>query len=126
MGIEKVGIVFNEYCCNNKFLKVLLPINIPLLFIFAILRNVQNFISIGSSTGTIVYIGFILSVLLTFSKSEYRMLSIGLGVFSLDYVFNILRSLFKYHLLNWSSIIYLVVWGFFAFMAYKKSLRMNA
>lgn len=126
MGIEKVGIVFNEYCCNNKFLKVLLPINIPLLFIFAILRNVQNFISIGSSTGTIVYIGFILSVLLTFSKSEYRMLSIGLGVFSLDYVFNILRSLFKYHLLNWSSIIYLVVWEFFAFMAYKKSLRMNA
>lgn len=126
MGIENVGIVFNEYCCNNKFLKVLLPINIPLLFIFAILRNVQNFISIGSSTGAIVFFGFILSALLTFSKSEYRMLSIGLGIYSLDYVYSIVRYLFKYHILNWSSIIYLVVWGFFAFMAYKKSLRINA
>jgi uncharacterized integral membrane protein len=126
MGIEKVGIAFNEYCCNNKFLKVLLPINIPLLFICAILRNVQNFISIGSSTGAIVFFGFILSVLLTFSKSEYRMLSIGLGIYSLDYVYSIVRYLFKYQTLNWNSIIYFVVWGFFAFMAYKKSLRINA
>lgn len=126
MGIEKVGIVFNEYCCSNKFLKVLLPINIPLLFVFAVLRNVQNFISLGSLVGTVVFIGFILSVLLTFSKSEYRMLSIGLGIYALDYIFNILRSLFKFHYINWSSVLYLALWGFFAFMAYKKSLRMGA
>ncbi len=126
MGIEKVGVVFYDYCCNNRFLKVLLPINIPLLFIMAFLRIIQNFISFGSAAGTIIYIVFFLSILLTFAKSEYRILSIGIGIYALDYIINILRSLFKFHSLNWSSIIYLLVWGFFAYMAYKKSLRTNS
>ncbi|MFR3729060.1 hypothetical protein [Lacrimispora sp.] len=126
MSIEKVGIVFKEYCSSNKFLKILLPINIPLLFIMAILRNVQNFISMGSVTGTIIYVGFLLSVLLTFAKSEYRMLSIGIGIYAIDYIYTILHSLFKYHRLNWSSIIYLLIWGYFSFTAYKKSLQIHS
>lgn len=126
MGIEKVGVDFYDYCCNNRFLKVLLPINIPLLFIMAILKIIQNFISFGSAANTIIYIVFILSILLTFAKSEYRILSIGIGIYAFDYIINILRSLFKYHSLNWGSIIYLIFWGFIAYKSYKKSLRTNS
>lgn len=125
MGIEKVGAVFHEYCSQNKFLKVLLPINLPLLFIMAGLRVFQNFVNLGSGVGVVVYVGFILGVLLTFAKAEYQMLSIGIGILCFDYVYGFVHTLFRFHRLNWSSILYLLMWGLFAYMAYKKSLRLN-
>lgn len=122
MQLEKVGNVWHEYCLTNRILKILLPLNIPLLMITAILRNLQNFVSLGSVPGVLVYVGFVTGVLLTFAKSEYRMLSIGIGIYLLDYVYAIARSLFKYHSINWSSMMYLLIWGYFAYAAYKKSI----
>lgn len=123
MQLEKVGSVWHEYCLANKVLKILLPLNIPLLMVTAVLRNLQNFISLGSAAGVIIYVGFITGILLTFAKAEYRMLSVGMGIYMLDYVYGISRSLLKYHNINWGSIMYLLVWGYFTYAAYKKSIK---
>lgn len=125
MGIEKVGISFNEYCANNKILKVLLPLSVPILLVTAVIRFLQNFISIGSVASALVYVGFILGVLLTFAKSEYKMMSIGIGICILDYAYAVLMSLIKYQSISWGSLIYILIWGFFAFMAYKKSIKLG-
>jgi len=121
MGIEEVGVVFYEYCIQNRFLKLLLPISNILLLAAAVLKNVQNIISMGSLMSTIVYVVFILAVLLSFAKADYKNMSIGMGLYMLDYAYEFFRSLVKYQRLNWSALAYLVLWTFFAGMAYLKS-----
>lgn len=126
MGIEKVGMAFHEYCVSNKILKVLLPLSMPVLLVTAALGFIQDFVSLGSVLGALIYVGFFLGILLTFAKSEYRILSIGLCIHAAGYVFGIVKLLIKYHSLSWSSLIYILAWGFFAYMAYKKSIKMAA
>lgn len=125
MGIEEVGVVFHEYCLQNRFLKLVLPISSILLLVAAVLRNIQNFISMGSLMATIVYVVFILAILLSFAKAEYKNMSIGMGLFLLDYVYSFFHTLMKYHRLNWSALAYLALWFFFAGMAYLKSEKLK-
>lgn len=124
MGIEKVGSVFHEYCVQNKILRLVLPISEILLLVTAVLKVVENFISIGSLMSAAVYILFFLAVLLTFAKSDYRVLSLGIGISIFDYVFVFFRNLISYRILSWNSLVYILAWGFFAYMAYKKSIKL--
>jgi len=124
MGIEKVGIVFHEYCAQNKILKLVLPISNILLMATSVLKVIQNFISMGSLMATVVYVVFILAVLLTFAKSDYRTLSLGMGIYLFDYVYGFFRTLVRYQRLNWSALTYFLLWAFFAYMAYKKSIKL--
>lgn len=127
MGIEKVGIVWHEYCSNNKFLKILLPISIPLLLITAVIRLIENFVSFGSAAAVVIYVLFILGILLVFANSAYQILAMGFGIAAVDSVCSILRNLFKSHpTFNWSAFLYVFIWGFFAYLAYKKSFKINS
>lgn len=126
MGIEKVGVVFQEYCLNHRILKVLLPLSMPILLVSAILRVVQTFISLGSVVSVVVFVGYILGILLVFAMSEYQIMAIGIGIYSLGYVITLLRTLISIHMLSWSSALYLVIWAFFAYLAYQKSIQLSA
>ena len=125
MEIEKVGAVFQDYCISNKILKILLPLGIPMLMIGAVLNDLDNFVRLGVGISVIAYVAVILGILLTFARSEYKMMSIGIGIYVIGYIYNIVYYLIKYHTISWSSILYSFIWGFFTFMAYKKSLRIN-
>lgn len=125
MGIEKVGFVFNEYCLEHKILKILLPLSMPILIAAAGLRDLQLLISFGSLVSTVTYICYILGILLVFAKAEYKVMALGMGIYSLGYVFSFLRSLIQLHRFNWSAAIYLLLWGFFTYLAYKKSIQLS-
>lgn len=125
MGIEKVGVVFNEYCLEHKILKILLPLSVPILIIAAVLRDVQSLVSLGSAVTAVAFVGYIIGILLAFAKAEYQMMALGMGLYSIGYAIYFLRSLIKYQVFGWSSAIYLLVWGFLAYLAYKKSIELN-
>lgn len=125
MGIEKVGVVFNKYCQNYKMLKMLLPLGMPILTIMAVLQAVHQLGSLGSIAGTVVYICYIMGILLVFAEAQYRCLAFGMGIHSLGYVMVFIRSLVQLHQFNWSAMIYLLVWSFFAYMAYRKSIQLS-
>jgi len=123
MGIEQVGAVFNKYCQDHIMLKMMLPLGMPILIIMAALQVVHHLRGLGSIAGTIVYICYILGILLVFAEAQYRGLALGMGIYSLVIVF--LRSLIQLHRFNLSAMIYLLLWSFFAYMAYKKSIQLN-
>ena len=51
-----------------------------------------------------------------------RMLAIALGIWAVDYAYGFLSSLIRFHSLSYGTLLYLVVYGLLAFLAYKKSL----
>lgn len=124
MKFEQVCQPLNAYFSQHPLFRVLLPLSIPLMLLCAALRLVDFFISLGL-VATVAYLAFFLFLILTISTCNFRMAAAGLGLFALDYVFSLVRSLMKYHTLSYVSVIYLLLFGYLAFLAYRKSAVLN-
>lgn len=114
------------YFQQHPVFKILLPISMPLMLGCAILRLVQNLISLGAFVSALVFLGFFLMMILTLAQCNFRMVGIGLGLFALDYLWTFLSTLIKYHSLAYGALLYLVVYGGLAFLSYKKSVSFNS
>jgi hypothetical protein len=126
MKFEQVCQSGLAYFQQHPVFKVLLPISMPLMLGCAILRLVQNLISLGAFVSALVFLGFFLMMLLTLAQCNFRMVGIGFGLFALDYLWTFLSTLIKYHSLAYGSLLYLVVYGGMAFLSYKKSVSFNS
>lgn len=125
MKFEQVCQKLNEYFTQKHVIRILLPISVPIMFICVALLWLGNFISLGSVTNTICYLGFWFAVVMVLSVCNFRMTAAGFGVYALLHAFNIVRSLIRYHSVDWSGVIYLVLYMYFAYQSYKKSLQIN-
>lgn len=123
MKFEQVCQSLSVYFSQKPIFKVLLPLSVPLMFICVILQELNRFISVGSVVSSLSYIGFFVALLMVLSTCNFKMASIGLAIFSLGYVYNVLYNVIKYQYINYSSVIYLLLYGFFTYQAYKKSLQ---
>lgn len=125
MKFEKVGMALLEYCQENRILKVLLSLDVILLIGSAVINLLGNFISMGSLVNSLAGWIFYLGIILVIARSNYKMLSIGLGIALIECVYQILRSLIKYKSLSWGALIPALIYGFFVYQAYRKSLKIN-
>ena len=125
MKFEQVCQTFNQYLSQQNYWRVLLPLAVPGMFVCAGLQLISNFIYLGAVVNVLSYVGFWLFLLLSLSTCSFRMSAIGLGIMGLDHVWNLLSSLFKYHSLNYSALLYLALYGGLAYLAYRKSLSVN-
>ena len=125
MKFEQVCQSINAFFAQNPIIRVLLPLSAPLMFVCVALQVLGNFISLGSVMSAVSYIGFLFMLILVLSECKFKMASIGLAIYAATYVYSLLRSIFKYHTVNWVSVIYLLLFGYFAFQSYRKSLQIN-
>jgi len=125
MNFEQVCQSLNVYFGQKPLFKVLLPLSVPLMFVCVILQELGRFVSLGSVVSALSFIGFFVGILLVLSNCNFKMAAIGFGIYALGYVYNVLLSLIKYQYINYSSIIYLLLYGFFAYEAYKKTIKVN-
>lgn len=125
MKFEQVCQSINSYFSQNPIFRVLLPLSVPILLVCVVLDVVNCFISLGSVMNAIVYFIFVLAFLLVISTCNFKMIAISLGVEGLTYVYMIIYYLIKYRTFNYSAIIYLLVYGFLAYQAYRKSIQIN-
>lgn len=123
MNFEQVCQSLNVYFGQKPIFKVLLPLSVPLMMVCVVLQEVGRFISLGSVVSAVTYIGFFLGLLLVLSTCNFKMAAIGLGIFALGYAYHVIYSLIKYQYINYSSVIYLLLYGFLAYEAYKKSIK---
>ena len=105
MKFEQVCQSGLAYFQQHPVFKVLLPISMPLMLGCAILRLVQNLISLGAFVSALVFLGFFLMMLLTLAQCNFRMVGIGFGLFALDYLWTFLSTLIKYHSLAYGSLL---------------------
>lgn len=125
MKFEQVCKSMNTFFTQNAVIRILLPISIPIMMVCVILQWIGCFIALGGAINAVAFLGFFFTVVLVMSTCNFKIVSWGLGIYSMIHVYNIARSLFKYHTLNWGSFIYLVVFGYFAYQCYKKSIQIN-
>lgn len=125
MKFEQVCQSINAFFAQNPIIRVMLPLSVPLMFVCVALQVLGNFISLGSVMSALSYIGFLFMLILALSECKFKMASIGLAIYAATYVYSLLRSIFKYHTVNWVSVIYLLLFGYFAFQSYRKSLQIN-
>lgn len=126
MKLEIVGQALYSYFSEHNLFKVLLPLSVVIMLICGVLNVLGSFISLGGAVNAVIDISLIVALLLVFSQSNYRMLAIGLALEAFPYLWTVLRSLFAFHYLAWYALIYLLVYGALAFLAYKKSITFNA
>lgn len=125
MKFEQVCQPLNQWFSQHPIFRVLLPLSMPLMFLCAGLRVLDNFISLGNAVITLTFLGFFLFLLLVVSTCDFRMTAAGLALFTLDYLIGLLSTLIRVHSLPWGSLIYVLVFGYLAFLAYRKSMSMK-
>lgn len=125
MKFEQVCQTALMYFQQHPVFKVLLPISMPLMLVFAALRLAQNLISLGSFVSALIFLGFLLMLFLTVAQCNFRMAAIGLAGFALDYLWTFLINLIRFHSLAYGTLLYLVVYAGLAFLSYKKSVSFN-
>ena len=124
MGIEKVCDPLFQYFSENKYLRILVPLDIYLMFIGAIGKVLNLWISFGGIVTNLFYLSFVIGAVMVFSRKSWEMLSYGLVAYGVNFVVGIVKSvvLSRYHVVPCGSIFMVLVYGGLAYLAYNKHL----
>lgn len=125
MKFEQVCQPLNAYFSQHSVFRILLPLSVPLMLACVALRLIGIFIALGSLVSTLTFVGFFLFLILTVSTCDFRMAAIGMGCLAAEYLVALLQNLIKYQSLAYGSLIYMLLLGYLAFLAYRKSLILN-
>lgn len=114
---------------TNKFFKILLPIDMILLFAgFAIilLSDVVG-IYFGGLINSLAFWAFILGLLLTYANMKEQFLYIGLLGYAGINVLYLIFGLFRYgHYFYWGSLFYALVFGGLGYLVLKRTLSASS
>lgn len=125
MKIEQLGQTLREYLSQFSMTRVLLPLASVLLYVFAGLRLLDSIFPLGSLVSALLVLLFFAALLLVFANCRFRDIAIASGIMGIMFLISLLRGLIKFHILYYSSLIYLLLYGLVAFLSYKKSLHFN-
>lgn len=125
MKFEQLCQSINMFFMQNPIIRVLIPISTPIMVVCVVFHVLGYFIVLGSAIQALSFLGFFFTLLLILSECRFKMAAIGLGIYSLMHIYSVLRSLWKYHMMNWGSIVYLLVFGYLTYQCYRKSLQIN-
>ena len=122
MGFENVCKSLNNYFSNNKLFAPLQVFALPVTIVCAALLVLNNFISF-SGFQHIVLIAFWLFFFILLAGENYLMVAVALGLKAVDYLIPFLRGLFKYHSFWWYYVLYVAIFGYLAYVSYKRSVK---
>ncbi|MGI6085776.1 MAG: hypothetical protein ACOYIF_10085 [Acetivibrionales bacterium] len=120
--IENVSNELKKYFESKPIVSSLLGFDMIILYASVALTILDYFVYLGGIIGGIIYYAFILGILLCLANKNFSALMIGLGVRALIDLITFIRYLFNEYIgFSWSLLYATLVYGFFAFMAYKKT-----
>lgn len=95
------------------------------MLVCGVIRLLDNFVSFGSLVSVATYLLFIVGMLLVLSTCNFITAAVGFGIYVIDYAYSVLNSLVAYHSVNYSGIVYLLLYAYFAYQAYTKATRLG-
>ncbi len=125
MKFEQVCQSLYAFFSQNRIIRAILPYVVPVMFLLEGIHFVGMFISLGSVVNIISYLGFFFMILLALTLCEFKIVAVGLSIYASQYLYNILMNILSSHRMEWGSVIYLIIYVFFAYQSYKKSLQIN-
>ncbi len=120
--IENVSNELRKYFEGKPVISSLLGLDMVLLYGYVALMIINSFFYLGGLISALLFYLFIISVLLCLANKNFNVLMIGLGAVAVVNLIEFLVFLFKYESFSWSYLFAVIVYGFFAYSAYKKTL----
>ena len=126
MGFENVCKSLKNYFSNNKILAPLQMYALPVTLVCGALMVLQLIIP-GFSLGwfyTLVKVAFYLFFFMLLGTENFLMIAIALGLRAVYFLIDEIQDLVgEYSYFSMASLIYIIVFGFLAYLAYMKSIK---
>ena len=124
MGFENVCKSLNAYFSNNKYLAPIQAFALPATFVCGALLIISSIpgVSLGWFI-SVVRVFFYLFFFMLLGTENFLMIAIALGLRVAESLIDELVDIFKYGFFSWSALVYIVVFGFLAYLAYMKSVK---
>ncbi len=119
--IENVNGELKKYLEGKPIVSKLLSLDMIILYVAVGLMILNTIVSLGGFVSGLLLYVLVLGVVLCLANSNYTALMIGLGANAALEIVSIIIYLFKYRVISWGSLYAAIIYGFFAFMAYKKT-----
>lgn len=112
------------YFSNHSIFKILLPIDMVLLFGGLILMALSGIfgINFGGIVNSIAYWSFILGLLLTYATMKEQFLFIGLLGYGAINVIEIIIYLFRWKTFSWGSLFAALIFGGLGYLVFKRTV----
>lgn len=124
MKLEELCPNLSQYIAGNKIFRTLQPFAVPGLLVCVGIQLVGTFISFGSLIYTASFIAFWAFSLLVLSDCNFQVLSIGFALMTFRELGSLMESLFRYKYLAYGTLIYVLLYGYFAYAAYRKHQKL--
>jgi len=123
--IENVSSALKKYLEGKPYLSALLSFAAIILYVTVGIMLFNSFVYLGGFISGLLEYVFYLAIVLCLANADFQALMIGLGVRSIVAIVNLCQALFDDYLnfFSWSSFFAILVYGFFAYMAYTKTVR---
>lgn len=120
--IENLNRELKKYLEGKPVVSALLSFDMIVLYVAAGLMLLNLITPLGGFVSGLLLYVLLLGVVLCLANNNFTALMIGLGVKAGIEIVYLLISIFgKYRAFSWSSLYAAVIFGFFAFLAYKKT-----
>ena len=105
---------------SNRITKMLLSLDIIIMFIALALLLISSFSYVGSLLYAVAFWGFLIGLVLTFANGKSQMLFIGLFGYALANIITFFINLFKGYGFSWYSLIAIALFGGLGYMVMKQ------
>lgn len=120
--IENVSNELKKYFESKPIVSSLLGLDMIIIYVSVALMALSSFVYLGGIISGLLFYVFILSILLCLANKKFDALMIGLGVKAILEIISFFRQLFnKYLGFSWGALFAVLIYGFFTYMAYKKT-----
>ncbi len=122
---QNISNELRSFFSSNKIFKMLLPLDMIIMFagLALVLLNDVIGISIGTFLGALAYWAFIIGLLLTYANLKEQFLYIGLFGYAGICFINVLIAIFgRLHYLSWGSLFRVLVYGGLGYLVLRKTM----
>jgi len=125
MKIEQLCQTMKEFFSQYAIVRILFPLSSVILYVCGALSILNGFIYLGSVVSSLAFLVGVVMMILTLSQCQFFSLSIGIGLYALNYAIAVIRSVISFRSIAYGSLVYLLFYGVLAFLAYRKSLSLR-
>jgi hypothetical protein len=122
---QKVGNDLKAFFSTHPIFKILLPLDMIIIYVCVGAMFLNNFLSIGGLLLAIAYYGFFLGLILALSNQNSQLLYVGLFIYSASEAFQVIRyaTFSTYRFLDFYSLITAALFGYLGYLVYKQSSK---
>ena len=119
--IENVSNELKKYFEGKPIIASLLGLDMILLLGVVVLDFIDIFVGLGIISALVFY-AMIVAILLCLANRNFNALMMGLGGKAVVELVTLLYWLIRWESFLWGSLIGLIIYGFFAYQAYRKTV----